>query len=82
MQQRQRPVDQRVTQPGQPAQLLRRQRLDMAAPRRLDNPAINTPGSETRASLSTGGTRLYFGCRRSPDDPGDVFAGTRLKLRE
>lgn len=49
-------------------------------PRRLDNPAINTPASETRASLSADGTRLYFGRKLNIDDPGDVFVSTRAKL--
>lgn len=49
-------------------------------PRRIDNPAINTPASETRASLSADGKRLYFGRKLNVDDPGDVFVSTRVKL--
>ena len=45
------------------------------APVRIDNPTINTPGSETRASLSADGKRLYFG------RDGDVFVSTRERLR-
>ena len=52
-----------------------------SAPKRIDNPFINTPGSETRASLSGDGTRLYFGRKVNADDPGDVFVSTRRKGR-
>lgn len=45
------------------------------APVRIADPAINTPGSETRASLSSDGTRLYFG------RDGDVFVSTRSRGR-
>lgn len=45
------------------------------APQRIDDASINTPGAETRASLSGDGTRLYFG------RDGDVFFSTRQKLR-
>ena len=48
-------------------------------PERLDNLAINTFGSETRASLSADGTRLYFGRKLDVNDPGDVFVSTRAK---
>ncbi|HJT97156.1 MAG TPA: hypothetical protein VJ696_02490 [Rhodanobacteraceae bacterium] len=48
-----------------------------SAPQRIDNPAINTAGSETRASLSADGTRLYFGRKVDAADPGDVFVATR-----
>ncbi len=48
-----------------------------SAPQRIDNPAINTTASETRASLSADGTRLYFGRKVNADDPGDVFVATR-----
>lgn len=48
-----------------------------SAPQRIDNPAINTSGSETRSSLSADGTRLYFGRKIDADDPGDVFVATR-----
>jgi hypothetical protein len=49
-------------------------------PQRIDNPAINTSASETRASLSADGTRLYFGRKLNLDDPGDVFVSTRMKI--
>ena len=48
-----------------------------SAPQRIDNPSINTPGSETRASLSGDGMRLYFGRKTSLEDPGDIFMSTR-----
>ncbi|WP_300616456.1 hypothetical protein [Dokdonella sp.] len=51
-----------------------------SAPQRIDNPAINTGGSETRASLSADGTRLYFGRKVDADDPGDVFVATRERI--
>lgn len=49
-------------------------------PKRIDHPAINTPASETRASLSADGTRLYFGRKLNVDDPGDVQVSTRTKI--
>ena len=52
-----------------------------SAPERIDNPFINTPGSETRASLSGDGTRLYFGRKLTATDPGDVYVSTRSKVR-
>ena len=52
-----------------------------SAPMRIDNPFINTPGSETRASLSGDGTRLYFGRKLTATDPGDVYVSTRSKVR-
>lgn len=51
-----------------------------SAPERIANPFINTPASETRASLSGDGTRLYFGRKTSVADPGDVFVSTRERL--
>ena len=39
-------------------------------------PMINTPGAETRASLSGDGTRLYFG------RDGEIYVATRAKLRD
>ena len=48
-----------------------------STPQRIDNPSINTPGSETRASLSGDGKRLYFGRKLTPEDPGDVFVSLR-----
>ena len=48
-----------------------------SAPVRLDNPEINTPASETRASLSGDGTRLYFGRKLDLADPGDIFMSMR-----
>ena len=51
-----------------------------STPERIDNPEINTPASETRASLSGDGTRLYFGRKLDLADPGDVFVSTRLKV--
>jgi Tol biopolymer transport system component len=50
-----------------------------SAPQRIDTPAINTTASETRASLSEDGTRLYFGRKVDIDDPGDVFVATRAR---
>lgn len=52
-----------------------------SAPKRVENPFVNTPGSETRATLSGDGTRLYFGRKVNADDPGDVFVSTRNKAR-
>ena len=52
-----------------------------SAPVRIDNPFINTPASETRASLSGDGTRLYFGRKLTLEDPGDVYLSTRKKGR-
>lgn len=49
------------------------------APERIDNPEINTPGSETRASFSGDGRRLYFGRKTSPSDPGDVYVSMRAR---
>lgn len=50
-----------------------------SAPERIDNPFINTSASETRASLSADGTRLYFGRKLTLEDPGDTFVSTRKK---
>jgi len=50
-----------------------------SAPQRLPQATINTPGSETRASLSGDGSRLYFGRKRDIKDPGDVFVSTRTR---
>jgi hypothetical protein len=52
-----------------------------SAPQRMDDPTINTPASETRASLSGDGTRLHFGRKLDVTDPGDVYLATRSKLR-
>lgn len=52
-----------------------------SAPQRIDNPFINTPAAETRASLSGDGTRLYFGRKLNVEDPGDVFVSTRTRAR-
>lgn len=52
-----------------------------SAPQRLENTAINTPAAETRASLSTDGTRLYFGRKLDINDPGDIFMATRSVTR-
>ncbi|HVI59497.1 MAG TPA: hypothetical protein VM619_11605 [Luteimonas sp.] len=54
-------------------------RAKWSRPVRIPNPYINTPGSETRASLSGDGTRLYFGRKLSAADPGDVFVSTRRR---
>jgi hypothetical protein len=51
-----------------------------SAPQRIDNAAINTGASETRASLSADGTRLYFGRKLDATDPGDVFVATRERI--
>ena len=48
-----------------------------SSPQRLAQGTINTPGSETRASLSGDGKRLYFGRKLTLEDPGDVFVSTR-----
>lgn len=50
-------------------------------PQRIDNPAINTAASETRASLSSDGRRLYFGRKADVNDPGDVYVSTRMRIR-
>ena len=50
-----------------------------SAPQKIDTPAINTTGSETRASLSRDGTRLYFGRKVDGNDPGDVFVAMRAR---
>lgn len=50
-----------------------------SAPQPIANPNINTAGSETRASLSADGTRLYFGRKVNSSDPGDVFFATRAR---
>ncbi|MEP6634108.1 MAG: hypothetical protein ABJA62_07850 [Luteimonas sp.] len=47
-------------------------------PKRIDNPQINTAASETRASLSGDGQRLYFGRKLDINDPGDVFFSKRV----
>ena len=52
-----------------------------SAPQRIDDPAINTPASETRASLSGDGTRLHFGRKLDASDPGDVYYATRSMQR-
>ena len=49
-------------------------------PQRIDNPAINTLASETRASLSADGMRLYFGRKVDINDPGDLYVSTRERL--
>ena len=43
--------------------------------------AINMSGSETRATLSGDGKRLYFGRKVDSNDPGDIFVSTRSKTR-
>lgn len=48
-----------------------------STPVRIDNPQINTPAAETRASLSGDGTRLYFGRKLNLADPGDIFMSMR-----
>jgi Tol biopolymer transport system component len=40
-------------------------------------PAVNSPASETRPSLSQDGTTLYFGSTRGPSQ--DVFSSTRAR---
>lgn len=50
-----------------------------SAPRRIDNAAINTAASETRASLSGDGKRLYFGRKVDLNDPGDIYVSTRRR---
>lgn len=52
-------------------------RAPWSAPQRIDNPSINTPASETRASLSGDGKRLYFGRKLTLEDPGDVYMSVR-----
>lgn len=51
-----------------------------SAPQRIANGAIDTTASETRASLSADGTRLYFGRKLDASDPGDVFVATRERM--
>jgi hypothetical protein len=51
-----------------------------SAPQRIGTATINTTASETRASLSGDGTRLYFGRKADVDDPGDVFVATRERV--
>jgi hypothetical protein len=51
-----------------------------SAPQRIDTPSINTVASETRASLSGDGARLYFGRKADIDDPGDVYVATRNRV--
>lgn len=48
-------------------------------PQKINDPAINTLFSETRASLSGDGTRLHFGRKEFVLDPGDVYVSTRSK---
>ena len=50
-------------------------------PVRIDNANINTPGSETRATLSRDGTRLYFGRKVDSSDPGDIYVSKRTRGR-
>jgi hypothetical protein len=50
-----------------------------SAPRRIHDASINTPASETRASLSGDGTRLYFGRKLDLNDPGDIYLSTRRR---
>ena len=47
----------------------------------IDNANINTPGSETRATLSRDGTRLYFGRKVDSSDPGDIYVSKRTRGR-
>lgn len=54
-------------------------RAKWGKPVRIANRHVNTPGSETRASLSADGTRLYFGRKLTPEDPGDVYVSTRRR---
>lgn len=54
-------------------------RAKWGKPVRIANPHVNTPGSETRASLSGDGTRLYFGRKLTAADPGDVYVSTRRR---
>jgi hypothetical protein len=60
-------------------------RPDTASPwgnaRLIANTNINTPGSETRATLSGDGTRLYFGRKIDSSDPGDIYVSKRIKVR-
>lgn len=49
-------------------------------PQRIDDTAINTPASETRASLSGDGKRLHFGRKVDVNDPGDIYVSTRRRL--
>lgn len=52
-----------------------------SAPQRIANPNINTAASETRASLSGDGTRLYFGRKLDLEDPGDIYVSRRSRER-
>lgn len=51
------------------------------APQRITDPGVNTPASETRASLSGDGTRLHFGRKLDVADPGDAYVATRRRPR-
>jgi hypothetical protein len=51
-----------------------------SAPQPLANPRIDTRGTETCASLSTDGTRLYFGRKADASHAGGVFAAARSRL--
>lgn len=58
-------------------------RPDTASPWTLRGrvPNVNTiGGSETRATLSADGTRLYFGRKVTNTDPGDIYVSWRAKL--
>lgn len=58
-------------------------RPDTASPWTLRGrvPNVNTiGGSETRATLSADGTRLYFGRKVTSTDPGDIYVSWRAKL--
>jgi Tol biopolymer transport system component len=50
-------------------------------PQLIDNANINTPGSETRATLSGDGRRLYFGRKVDSNDPGDIYVSKRARGR-
>ncbi|GAA3913048.1 hypothetical protein [Luteimonas lutimaris] len=54
-------------------------RAKWGRPVRIANRHVNTPGSETRAALSADGTRLYFGRKLTPADPGDVYVRSRRR---
>lgn len=51
-----------------------------SAPQRIADPMINTPASETRASLSGDHKRLYFGRKVDVNDPGDIYVSTRRRV--
>lgn len=72
------PFDQDIyyaTRPNTASPWQLRGRVPSADPRK----PVNTSGSETRATLSADGTRLYFGRKVDSTDKGDVYFSRRSK---